>query len=177
MAFGQSNSGASGVTGDGTDITLSPAAAGSVIIQQAASPTDDALKVLTSGASQLFGITSAGVLRGDTANQKLILSSGSGTFLHYDANNYVGVGSSATTINASGGYILTYSSSGLRSNGSASLGVSGSAWGLKYMIEVSAPSAPAANEGVMYLEDNGSGKTKLMILFATGAAQQIAIQP
>lgn len=41
----------------------------------------------------------------------------------------------------------------------------------------SAPSAPAANGGVLYLEDNGGGKTRLMIKFNTGAAQQIAIQP
>lgn len=45
------------------------------------------------------------------------------------------------------------------------------------MAEMSAPSAPAANGVVIYAEDNGAGKTRLMALFATGAAQQIAIQP
>ena len=45
------------------------------------------------------------------------------------------------------------------------------------MSEMVAPGAPAANGGVIYLEDNGAGKTRLMVLFATGAAQQIAIQP
>ena len=44
-------------------------------------------------------------------------------------------------------------------------------------IEQSAPSAPSTNEVRIYAEDNGSGKTKLMALFATGAAQQIAIEP
>ena len=44
-------------------------------------------------------------------------------------------------------------------------------------IEQTAPSAPATNEVRIYAEDNGSGKTKLMALFATGAAQQIAIEP
>jgi hypothetical protein len=29
----------------------------------------------------------------------------------------------------------------------------------------------------LYCVDNGSGKTKLMALFASGAAQQVAIQP
>lgn len=45
------------------------------------------------------------------------------------------------------------------------------------MTEVSTPSAPGANGGRMYLDDSGGGKTRLMILFNSGAAQQIAIQP
>jgi hypothetical protein len=43
--------------------------------------------------------------------------------------------------------------------------------------ESSAPATPAANEFKIYAEDNGSGKTRLMVKFATGAAQQIAIEP
>ena len=45
------------------------------------------------------------------------------------------------------------------------------------MSEMTAPAAPAANSVRIYAEDNGSGKTRLMALFATGAAQQIAIEP
>ena len=45
------------------------------------------------------------------------------------------------------------------------------------MTEMTAPSAPATNSVRIYAEDNGSGKTRLMALFATGAAQQIAIEP
>jgi hypothetical protein len=44
-------------------------------------------------------------------------------------------------------------------------------------IEQTAPAAPATNGVRIYAEDNGSGKTRLMALFATGAAQQIAIEP
>jgi len=44
-------------------------------------------------------------------------------------------------------------------------------------IEQTAPAAPAANGVRIYAVDNGSGKTQLMALFATGAAQQIAIEP
>ena len=44
-------------------------------------------------------------------------------------------------------------------------------------IEMTAPSAPSANRVRFYAEDNGSGKTRLMALFATGAAQQVAIEP
>lgn len=45
------------------------------------------------------------------------------------------------------------------------------------MQEVTAPSAGATNIVRIYAEDNGAGKTRLMALFATGAAQQIAIEP
>jgi hypothetical protein len=45
------------------------------------------------------------------------------------------------------------------------------------LIEMTAPSAPAANSVNIYAEDNGSGKTRLMAIFPTGAAQQIAIEP
>jgi|GEM_PF-7087357 len=45
------------------------------------------------------------------------------------------------------------------------------------MREQTAPSAPGADNVRIYAVDNGGGKTQLMALFATGAAQQIAIQP
>uniref|UniRef100_A0A6M3KW31 Uncharacterized protein n=2 Tax=viral metagenome TaxID=1070528 RepID=A0A6M3KW31_9ZZZZ len=43
--------------------------------------------------------------------------------------------------------------------------------------EVSAPGAGAANTARIYAQDNGAGKTQIMAQFATGAAQQIAIEP
>lgn len=43
--------------------------------------------------------------------------------------------------------------------------------------EMTAPAAPAANGVRIYAVDNGAGKTQLMALFASGAAQQIAIEP
>jgi len=42
--------------------------------------------------------------------------------------------------------------------------------------EMTAPSAPAANKGRLYFADNG-GKTAAYIIFPSGAAQQIAIEP
>jgi tRNA A37 threonylcarbamoyladenosine biosynthesis protein TsaE len=45
------------------------------------------------------------------------------------------------------------------------------------MAEMTAPAAPAANHVILFAEDNGSGKTRLMARFATGAAQQVAIEP
>jgi hypothetical protein len=49
--------------------------------------------------------------------------------------------------------------------------------GFHEMAEQTAPAAPAADRVRIYAEDDGSGKTRLMALFATGAAQQIAIEP
>ncbi|MBK8093061.1 MAG: hypothetical protein IPK32_14000 [Verrucomicrobiaceae bacterium] len=45
------------------------------------------------------------------------------------------------------------------------------------ICEMTAPSAPPANGARLYVEDNGSGKTRLMVRFASGASQQIAIEP
>lgn len=42
--------------------------------------------------------------------------------------------------------------------------------------EMTAPTG-AANSGRLYVEDNGGGKTRLMVIFGSGAAQQIAIEP
>jgi hypothetical protein len=43
--------------------------------------------------------------------------------------------------------------------------------------EMTAPAAPNTDRVRIYAEDNGSGKTRLMARFATGAAVQIAIEP
>lgn len=49
--------------------------------------------------------------------------------------------------------------------------------GYQEITEMTAPAAPAADKVRIYAQDNGAGKTQLMALFATGAAQQIAIEP
>lgn len=43
--------------------------------------------------------------------------------------------------------------------------------------EMTAPSAPSSDRARIYAEDNGSGKTRLMVRFPSGVAQQIAIEP
>lgn len=45
------------------------------------------------------------------------------------------------------------------------------------LIEMAAPGSANTNRVRIYAEDNGAGKTRLMAIFATGAAQQIAIEP
>lgn len=49
--------------------------------------------------------------------------------------------------------------------------------GAMQLAEMTPPAAPAADNVRIYAEDNGSGKTRLMALFATGAAVQLAIEP
>ena len=80
----------------------------------------------------------------------------------------------------SGGALAGGAVDDLKLNRSAAgiLGILGNATGAAMeLTEMTAPSAPAANKVRIYSEDNGSGKTRLMALFPSGAAQQIAIEP
>lgn len=45
------------------------------------------------------------------------------------------------------------------------------------MLEQTDHAAPAANTGVVYVRDNGSGKSQLCVRFATGAVQVVATEP
>ena len=45
------------------------------------------------------------------------------------------------------------------------------------MAEQGDPGAPAADYGVLYMRDNGAGKTQLVVRFSSGAVQVIATQP
>jgi hypothetical protein len=47
----------------------------------------------------------------------------------------------------------------------------------KELTEITAPAAPATDHVRIYAVDNGAGKTRLMAIFPTGAAQQLAIEP
>jgi hypothetical protein len=48
---------------------------------------------------------------------------------------------------------------------------------LEFTEEAGDPAAPAANGVVLYAKDNGAGKTALYARFATGAVQEVAVQP
>lgn len=45
------------------------------------------------------------------------------------------------------------------------------------LLERTQPGAPAANRARLYVDDNGAGKTRLMVRFATGVSQVVATQP
>lgn len=60
------------------------------------------------------------------------------------------------------------------------LGLSGQAAGSAsylYGTEGTAPTAPAPGGFRLFAQDNGGGKTQLMVIFGSGAAQQLAIEP
>lgn len=83
-----------------------------------------------------------------------------------------------------GGAEVQLSNTALFVNGSGiSLGAAGGAWKNLVMTdyieisEMTAPAAPGANKARLYVEDNGSGKTRLVVLFPSGAAQVLATEP
>lgn len=79
------------------------------------------------------------------------------------------LGSGKFTVAAASGNTSTQGT--LAATGALSLG------NLVEMTEISAPAAPTANGVRIYAVDNGAGKTQLMALFQSGAAQQLAIEP
>jgi len=90
--------------------------------------------------------------------------------LRLPSDNYGLAFGSTNTSSATAG--LSYAADGVikPTNGA------GGAGAMQFDEMGSAPTAEA-NAGRIYAEDNGSGKTRLMVVFGTGAAQQIAIEP
>lgn len=96
--------------------------------------------------------------------------------------NILGFGSDISSANTEG---LSRISTGLLGIGTGEAGSTAGSLSLTNLIasgylqgaEMTAPAAPPANGFRIFAEDNGSGKTRLMVQFATGAAQQIAIEP
>ena len=122
-------------------------------------------------------------------------ATGSGTFGTTAVNSFVsikstvasgGAGSSevlfgnATT--ATSGYLsYSHATTSLLIGAAAATRATLSATGLAVAgviegAEQIAPAAPPANGYRIYAEDNGTGKTRLMAKFATGVAQQLAIE-
>ena len=69
---------------------------------------------------------------------------------------------------------------GIATGGAQRIGVTSAALQVKSLYaeldEITAPAAPAADKGRLYLDVSGV-KTRLMVIFQSGAAQQIAIEP
>jgi hypothetical protein len=106
-------------------------------------------------------------------NRALIITNFSGAPMINMASDWSLNWGSSTTVNTS------YDTSMWRI-GAGIVGVRGSSittGGALAFVEQTAPSAPGTNGVYIYAEDNGGGKTRLMALFPTGAAQQIAIEP
>ena len=105
------------------------------------------------GSARAIELISAGTLSLGTANAvRWAISSSSYTFFPFADNTY--------PIGTSGNRVSNFIQGGYHD-----------------MSEMTAPAAPSANTARIYAVDNGSGKTQLMVIFASGAAQQIAIEP
>jgi hypothetical protein len=124
-------------------------------------------------------LTASNYVAAETANFSL-LSTGTRSFWierttgqHMVSGFSLGWSSSATNSAVSDDTILAREAAGV----TAIRGANTTTGGALGFIEQTAPTSPAANGVRIYAEDNGSGKTRLMALFATGAAQQIAIEP
>ncbi len=138
-----------GTGGDNLDIVLSPAGTGSVKFPSGASV--DSSGVVTGAA---FVTASAGYF--------------GGVVIGHPSSDAAFLRGAAGQIDVTNGTDANYRDLKLRNLIQTAY---------HEVAEMTAPSAPAANSVRIYAEDNGSGKTRLMALFATGAAQQIAIEP
>ena len=144
------------------------------------------LTIATSGAATFSaGITATGTLTFTNSNPQLI-GGGNGWIL--DGNSFSCQARATGLTTMSTGNVQWTDGNSYAGNVDTILareaaGVTGvrgantTTGGALGFIEQTAPAAPAANGVRIYAEDNGSGKTRLMAIFATGAAQQIAIEP
>ena len=155
---------------------------GSLISAQVASA--ERFRVQANGVIQLNGDTGGTIARRSDVNMIMLNSVGAGNV------GMVGIGGPGFLqgISLALGSALVWTNDSPASTmdialrrqaaGILDLSATGSTNGAALQFsEQTAPAAPAANSVRIYAVDNGSGKTQLMALFSSGAAQQIAIQP
>jgi hypothetical protein len=155
---------------------------GSLISAQVASA--ERFRVQANGVIQLNGDTGGTISRRSDVNMIMLNSVGAGSV------GSVGIGGPGFLqgISMANGSSLQWTNDSPASSvdvtlrrqaaGILDLSATGSTNGAALQFsEQTAPAAPAANSVRIYAVDNGAGKTQLMALFASGAAQQIAIQP
>lgn len=116
------------------------------------------------------------VLNRGAANYGAILDNGDGIFRFYNgaSNSFTGIQLGGTTSQFPSIYTVNPSttSPGIRiQTADLSTGI--------YLqgLEQTAPAAAPTNGYRIFAQDNGAGKTQLMVIFSSGAAQEIAIQP
>ena len=158
-------------------------------VTDTASATASLLMDLQVGGVSKLRITKGGMLDFYTGTQSMNIYS-SGDHLVLAPNNSPTLGLSkynALTVPSAGliGFtssiaVATGQDCGFVRSAAGVVGVCGAnstTGGALEYIEQTAPSAPSADRVRIYAQDNGAGKTQLMALFSSGAAQQIAIQP
>jgi hypothetical protein len=163
-------------TGAGGSIVFKVAPAGSTGTSQnalATALTIDSTKTSTFAGNLIFGTDNAYDIGASGANRPKTL--------YTAAWAYIGGGVESSGLRLMAGSNLYWNNATIVSgatDGVFSLtNYAETAGAALYLLERTAPSAPAANRVYIYAEDNGAGKTRLMALFQSGAAQQIAIEP
>ena len=171
---------AAGVTFTGIKYTITDtaSAAGSLAMQilGGAAGTTNLMSLTKNGdwtlasATVFSAATSFNIRRGAT---DIVRFDGSlGAILEGGA---VRIGSTSTSISElSAGLIGVGTGAAASTAGSLSLTNTTHA-GYSQLTEMTAP-AGAANSARLFTQDNGAGKTQLMVIFGSGAAQQIAIE-
>ena len=129
------------------------------------------------------GVTDHGALTGLTDDDHTIyaLVDGSRAFTGQITTAAGSAASPAIKLGVSTAGLFTDGSNGIMARGSAEI----ARWsgggitlnGLPVIYKEQTAPTGTANQAKVYAQDNGGGKTQLMVIFGTGAAQQIAIEP
>lgn len=128
---------------------------------------------------------------GTQIQDSLVTLSDLGVVFFWNSGNEVKLRVSSTTpsLDIASNVILRFSDDPDIESGSFDTGLSRSAAGVLGLTngstgggtleftEIAAPSAPAANKARLFTQDNGAGKTQLVVRFATGAIQVLATEP
>lgn len=161
-------------------------------VQGAANPTGNFLiqsDINNTGSwTTNFQVTSAGLISTSSANT---LSLGTDpTFTQGNSGRPIDLRSTSGFVNISDGTLpqLGFTTTNGNTNPDSRIarisagviglrGTSGTTGATLQLEEQTAPAAGATNTVRIYAQDNGAGKTQLMAIFPTGAAQQLAIEP
>ena len=131
-------------------------------VAEAATWDQDFIKVLDArnGDVRLWGIDQTGAMTGTKG-----ITAGLGTSSQVTIGDVFGVGPGFTFSDLTD-TLLYRSGAGILTLHNA-----------MNMPERADPAAPAANNGIVYMRDNGAGKTQLCVRFPTGAVQVLATEP
>ena len=158
-----------GTGGDNLDVVITAAGTGGVQFN-----TSGSVKAYIDSNGNIVGVNYIASNGRIAVGNSYDIKMGSSSDIKWTATNYAGTTDLALRRSAAGvmdidnGTAATYRDLKLRNLLQTAY---------QEVTEMTAPSAPATNSVRIYAEDNGSGKTRLMALFATGVAQQIAIEP
>jgi hypothetical protein len=166
----------------GIDVTMTPgsgASVGGIIVTMGANATWAGLEIANNGTGPalLFSAADAGTaghIQGPTTGSLIVKA---GTRQNAGAGRSVEIYASSGVTEGAGGSVLLTPGAGVGGSADGGVLIGSSLPCYLEMYEMTAPAAGAANTARIFSQDNGAGKTQLMVQFATGAAQQIAIQP